>query len=220
MPKNGSLSTSQETGRRPTDVLAEDHRGIRVLLDCLDRILLKAQCCGNLDLTGAQDVLSALETFVEGAHHTKEERILFPLIEERGISRRFSRSALLREDHDSGHLDLRAMKIALAAAGRGYAPAVAVFEENSRHYVDALREHIEKEDRVLFPLSEAALRDQDRQALLEAFARIDFEERGGSADLARAAEAFAVRFGVRSVSDRVGPANLTRPRARMPASLP
>lgn len=180
----------------PVQALVCEHRCIEVLLDCLGRLAREARRCGRLDVLACGDVLAALDLFVEGAHHHKEERWLFPLIEKRGIPARLSRASLMLAEHASGQADLQVMRIALAAVGDGHARALDILLDHAEHYVRDLRGHIENEDRVLLPLADAVLREDDRRDLLEKFAALDADTNSRSAGLARSAEALAQRLGV------------------------
>ncbi|HEX7594658.1 MAG TPA: hypothetical protein VF429_10865, partial [Anaerolineae bacterium] len=49
---------------------------------------------------------------------------------------------------------------------------------NALSYVKLLREHIDKENSVLFPMADSALNDREQSELYDAFERIEAEEMG------------------------------------------
>jgi hemerythrin-like domain-containing protein len=50
--------------------------------------------------------------------------------------------------------------------------------EAVRGYVTLLRQHIQKEDNILFPMADQVLTAQDQKDLAEAFDRVEREEMG------------------------------------------
>ncbi|HEY6103772.1 MAG TPA: hemerythrin domain-containing protein [bacterium] len=83
----------------------------------------------------------------------KEERCLFPALAKAGVPEAGGPVAVMLEEHDRGRALLRVMESG-AAADRARA---------AREYVGLLREHIDKENGVLFPLADAVLDDPARE---------------------------------------------------------
>ena len=53
-----------------------------------------------------------------------------------------------------------------------------VFAEHARSYARLLRQHIGKEDKILYPMAEQVLTAEDDQHLVQAFEAIEREEMG------------------------------------------
>jgi hemerythrin-like domain-containing protein len=161
---------------KPTEILSSEHRVIEQVLDCLERVVNTAEMRNRLDGDDARAALGFLRTFADGCHHAKEERQLFPKMTERGIPRHAGPLAVMLGEHDAGRAHVAAMAAALDGAARGEARALARFVTEARAYVALLREHIAKEDHVLFPMAEACFRAEDRAAVLAAFERVESNE--------------------------------------------
>jgi hemerythrin-like domain-containing protein len=76
-------------------------------------------------------------------------------------------------EHALGRQHLRALAAAAESAASGDRNALGNFAELARGYVYAMRDHIVKEDRHLFPLANRALTADDQPALLRSFAGVN-----------------------------------------------
>lgn len=164
--------------KTPTDVLREEHRIILEALDLLESTADRITGGGSLPDGWWAEVIAWLRAFADRNHHAKEERSLFPAMVKAGVPAEGGPIAVMLEEHTQG----RALVQAMAAAGPAHQPAIA------RQYVRLLRDHIEKENGVLFPLADAVLDDEARQRLEREFQTAEIEQgRDGDPALARAA---------------------------------
>src|SRR5262249_39953017 len=100
-------------------------------------------------------------------------------------------------EHEMGRLYLRSMALVIKRAAQGDLDALRLFAGQARAYVDLLRAHIAKEDQRLFPMANSRLTDQDQQALLDAFADVEHQQRADThAEYLRIADELAERFHV------------------------
>ncbi len=157
----------------PTGILMAEHRVIELVLACLEQMALRARDGGTLD---AADVATALEfarTFADDCHHAKEERQLFPMLESRGLPARAGPTSVMREEHEIGRRHITAMEAVAAMAAEGPGPDRDAFVRHAFDFVTLLREHIEKEDQILFPMAERMLDQAAQSELLAAFAHAE-----------------------------------------------
>jgi hemerythrin-like domain-containing protein len=79
---------------------------------------------------------------------------------------------------------------------------VEAFLEAANGFINLLRQHIHKENQILFPMAEQALTEDDKEKLLEAFARVNNEEIGEAERqrLMQVAASLAERCGVEPVA--------------------
>ena len=149
--------------RYATDVLRDEHC---VILDWIGRLEVAAARLEGGDTLPDErwtELIDWLRTFADDRHHAKEENLLFPAMIRAGIPARGGPVDVMLEDHE----ECRALMAAMAAgppAGRAAA---------ARRYVRLLREHIAKENEVLFPLAEAVLDADAQAALLHEFVQAD-----------------------------------------------
>ena len=188
---------------RPTEILSAEHRVIEQVLDCLEKIGERA-AGGTLDLDSARTALRVLRTFADRCHHGKEEERLFPMLANRGLPTHVGPVAVMLEEHEIGRAEIRKMDTAVADASRGERGAAMTFAEAARSYVELLRDHIAKEDNILFPMAESVLRDEDRAKLLVSFESVEHDDLGPGThqEMLSLANALADKFGVKRASER------------------
>jgi hemerythrin-like domain-containing protein len=161
----------------PTATLRHEHELVCRALAGADALAGSASESGAVDAGAVRDFIEFSRKFTDGCHHTKEERLLFPLMKQRSPQAGPPVAAMLQE-HEGGRLRVRRLEGALDAATADDADAVATVAENLSAYAALLRAHIAKENNVLFPLADRLLSDGDQDELAVAFERVEEEETG------------------------------------------
>ncbi len=162
----------------PTAQLREEHKGIKVMLDILGEVCKRLDAGKDVDPRHLIQIVDFLKVFVDKCHHAKEEELLFPEMEKAGVSRNGGPIGIMLSEHDEGRRNIRRMSEAAAQYERGIRNAADPFVENAHSYIHLLREHIEKEDNILYPLADRRLTEKVRQDLSEGFEKVE-EERIG-----------------------------------------
>ncbi len=158
-----------------------EHRVIEVVLTGLERMAQRAREDGEVDQGRAAKALETLRHFVDKCHHAKEERNLFQLMAERGVPREGGPLEVMLHEHEQGRHYTGTMARVLPGASRGDTEALRVFAEHARSYARLLRQHIGKEDKILYPMAEQVLTAEDDERLVKAFEAIEREEMGEGA---------------------------------------
>jgi len=143
----------------PTEVLREEHRVILRALEALEAAA--ARLAGGRPLPEGwwPEIIAWLRGFADKNHHAKEETALFPAMVKVGVPSDGGPIGVMLDEHERGRALIRAME-----AGGPDARAA-----KAREYVTLLREHIDKENGVLFPLADAVLDDRAQGALTREF---------------------------------------------------
>jgi hemerythrin-like domain-containing protein len=160
---------------KATDVLREEHEVIQQILDCVEVLAERAERSGELDLGSAREALDFLGTFADRCHHGKEEQGLFPLLHRKGLPTHVGPIAVMLAEHEQGRAAIRRMRAAVQAGEQGIVGSAHAFAVAAHAYVALLRQHIDKENGVLFPMADQMLGEPDQHALLGGF---DALERG------------------------------------------
>jgi hemerythrin-like domain-containing protein len=183
---------------RTTEILMEEHRVIERVLACLEKMADDAAATRRIDVASATDAILFLRTFADACHHAKEEQRLFPAMERCGLPGDAGPTAVMRQEHEMGRNHVRAMDSAVTASTKGTAGAVDRFVAESRAFVDLLREHIAKEDQILFPMADKILPASVQDDLLAGFEHAEKHEMGeGTHEKFLAlADRLAARWGV------------------------
>jgi hemerythrin-like domain-containing protein len=161
----------------PTDQLRQEHELVLMVVEAMAREVTFIERTGRVHADRVAQMIDFTRNFTDGNHHTKEEDLLFPLLEERSASAGGTVSVLLSE-HEAARDCIRAIEASLPDAERSEA-ARGVIAENLKLYAYLLPLHIGKEDTVLFPLSERLLNDPEQELLAAEFARIEEESGAG-----------------------------------------
>jgi hemerythrin-like domain-containing protein len=111
--------------------------------------------------------------FADECHHAKEEDVLFPMLKLRGIPEQGGPIGVMLHEHTVGRDCVRRMKEAGAAVPFASADFAAAAEE----YIPLLRQHIFKENNVLFRMAVQVMSDADDSAATSQYQRVE-EERG------------------------------------------
>ena len=149
----------------PTDVLRDEHRVILRALDVLEAAAARLASGRPLPEGWWSEIIWWLRSFADKNHHAKEETSLFPAMVKAGVPSTGGPIDVMLEEHRRGRALVRAME-----AGEPTAQAAA------REYVILLREHIEKENGVLFPLADAVLDEAAQRALQREFETVEAEQ--------------------------------------------
>jgi len=163
---------------KATEILMNEHRGIERMLRALERAADRLEGGDETRLQTFEEGVDFLRNFADRCHHTKEETELFPALERAGVPVEGGPIAVMLADHDQGRQHIRAMAEALEAYKKGDVAARAVLVSNARAYADLLRQHIWKEDNVLFAMADEVLPEPEQQRLVDSFDRIEAEEMG------------------------------------------
>jgi hemerythrin-like domain-containing protein len=182
----------------PTKILSSEHRVIEQVLDCLEAMARGARERGRLDVARAGQALEVLRTFADRCHHGKEEDVLFAWMARRGMPTHVGPLAVMLDEHRAGRAAVARMD---AARGAGEAEAFAAAADE---YVQLLRDHIAKEDGVLFPMAESMLDEAARAQILDAFASFEHEDLGAGVHehMLELADGLAIHFGVPLAAER------------------
>ena len=164
---------------QPIKDLKMEHDAVRMTLRILDKICQQIEKSGEImDLQHLDQLLEFFKVFVDKCHHGKEEELLFPALENVGVSRKGGPIGVLLHEHQQGREHVQAMKAALSQNTKGNRKAVAEFVKTARGYINLLDQHIDKENGVLFPLAEKHLSEQEQEKLWEGFEMIETQKIG------------------------------------------
>lgn len=115
------------------------------------------------------DAVDFIRNYADRFHHAKEEDVLFVELINNGMPEKQSPIEAMHIEHDQGRAFVRAMAEAAERALAGEAGQIPAIAENAAGYIELLREHIDKEDNVLYPLAERILPEEVRASMVAAY---------------------------------------------------
>ena len=163
---------------KPTDILRTEHQVIEQVLNCLEKMSERTLAEKKLDAVSARQVVDFLRTFADRCHHGKEEVHLFPMMESKGVPRQGGPTGVMLMEHDQGRFHIGEMDKAIDAAATGDGVAVKRFVEHAHAYLHLLRDHIYKENNILFNMADQLMSETDQKQLMEQFTHVEHEEMG------------------------------------------
>jgi len=178
-----------------TSILSGEHRVILQVLDVLEQVVLVTLRDRRIPTEHASKILEVLRQFADQCHHAKEENVLFPMLE--AISPGFGPIRVMMGEHVEGRAAIHAMAVAVATRDApGFATAAG-------SYVDLLRNHISKEDNILFRFADQMLSPDQHEAILESYRRLEHDDIGDGTHerLLGIADTLAGVYGIPRASD-------------------
>jgi hemerythrin-like domain-containing protein len=163
---------------RATDILKAEHEVILSVLDCLEKLADDVRGGGALDLLSAREVLDFLGTFADKCHHGKEEGALFPMLGTKGLPTQVGPVAVMLAEHELGRAEIAGMRAEIAGPATVSAERALRFAVHANTYVDLLRDHIAKENNVLFPMADGMLAAAEQEQLLREFGKVETHDLG------------------------------------------
>lgn len=163
---------------KPTEILSDEHRVIERVLDALQRLTAVPV---NPSLEQWRKALEFFRHFADQCHHFKEEKVLFPALEEHGIPREGGPIGMMLTEHEEGRGHVRSMIDAVEQVAQGNGAASTTLMDHARAYVTLLREHIQKEDDILFRMADEVIPEDEQRRILKDFENHEAEEMGAGA---------------------------------------
>ena len=156
----------------PTEILTDEHRLILEVLDCLEAAASRLDDGDAIDPAFFLEAAEFASGFADRCHHAKEEDILFVAMTARDMPQDSGPVAVMLHEHEEGRRYTAAFRSAAERLQAGDAGAAADIVRNVFDYVELLREHIHKEDNVLFPMAEQVVPEDEMRAVAEEFRKV------------------------------------------------
>jgi hemerythrin-like domain-containing protein len=163
---------------KATDILMEEHRVIERVLTSLETAAEKLSSGQPVPADFFLRAADFIKGFADGCHHKKEEGVLFVALVANGMSKEAGPVAIMLAEHEQGRRFTRAMREAAERWQAGDRASIPQVTQNALGYSALLRQHIQKEDRILFPMAERVIPLDQQAQVAEAFDRIEREETG------------------------------------------
>jgi hemerythrin-like domain-containing protein len=161
-----------------TKILMEEHRLILHLLAAMELQAGRLKTGAAVRTGFFLDAVDFVRNFADGCHHRKEEGALFPALVKAGLTKDSGPIAVMLAEHEQGREFNRGMEKAARAMEGGDPGARNDLAQNALGYVALLRQHIRKEDTVLFPTADRLISPAVQAELAGEFGRIEREETG------------------------------------------
>ncbi len=161
-----------------TEILRHEHEAVLKMLAATQTVAQRLEQGEKVPPQRLDDLLEFFRVFTDQCHHGKEEDLLFPLLESKGLPRQGGPVGVMLGEHEQGRALIRAMAESAQAYAAGTDGSAALWAQAARGYVRLLEAHIDKENNVLFRIAEQMLSAQEQQQLAERFEKLEVEKMG------------------------------------------
>jgi hemerythrin-like domain-containing protein len=151
---------STPLNKNPTDILREEHDKVLGVLDKLEKDL------EDKDVKTSEDDIRRLEEEFDKHSLNKEEKVLFPKIE-KFIPREGGPTGMMIMEHQDVVESIKNFKEAIKKGN------FEELNESGSHIINLLRQHIDKENNILFMMANMHLDETQKKSILEKFEEID-----------------------------------------------
>lgn len=148
---------------KATQDLRNEHDAILFVLQILDKMMQSKEQSKETMLQYYGELVYFLQIFADKCHHGKEELYLFQEMVRQGIASEGGPIGVMLEEHARGREYIAHMSHALSIKD------LTAFHDAAVKYRDLLRQHIDKENGILFRMADRIIEEQDQNALFEQF---------------------------------------------------
>lgn len=152
-----------------TQALVHEHTLILRMLAVLERNAILTAEGEYTNYRFYEEAVDFIRSYADRFHHAKEEDVLFEALVRNGMPRENSPVAAMLMEHDRGRAYVKAMEEAARAAAGGDATRNRDIADNALGYLTMLREHIDKEDNILYPLAERVIPPEMRDGIIAGY---------------------------------------------------
>ena len=163
-----------------TKSLIEEHKLIKQLIDILENFANQLEKGEDVKPSIFEQSTDFIRNFADKFHHAKEEDILFKELVKKGMPEKGSPVEAMLIEHDQGREFVRGIINATKDLKTGNKKAAKEIIQNARGYIGLLREHIDKEDNILYPLAERIFTNEEKDKQIHKF-KIAELKKGGKA---------------------------------------
>lgn len=152
-----------------TKILVDEHENILKLADALEKKARDLELGKEIDKVFFERAIDFIRNYADRFHHAKEEDILFKEMCKGSGQENLHCNPVeqMLYEHDLGRNFVKGME---ESVNKKDAKKVA---ENARGYVSLIREHIFKENNILYPMADGVLNEKVEESMLKKFKDAD-----------------------------------------------
>ena len=150
-----------------TEILSLEHENILKFIDALLKKCEVMEKKKEIDSDFFEKAIDFIRNYADKFHHAKEEDILFKELCKDTVEMHCNPVEQMLYEHDLGRNFVKGIEEGLKKNDMGK------IIKNSKGYADLLREHIYKEDNILYPMAEQSLGKAIKTKMLKEFERIE-----------------------------------------------
>ncbi|MEK6936245.1 MAG: hemerythrin domain-containing protein [Nanoarchaeota archaeon] len=158
---------------KTSKILTEEHKNILKVIENLENEADILERGKEINKKFFSDAIDFIRNYADKFHHAKEEDILFKEFDkaaEEGCAHCNPTKQMLSE-HDEGRKFVKGIEQGVKENNKNKVI------ENARGYCMLLKEHIYKEDNILYPMADESLNEKVKNDMLKKFEKVERERR-------------------------------------------
>ena len=163
---------------RATEILMAEHRIIESALHALEDAARRLHKGADVPSNFFLDAAEFIRGYADGVHHYKEEGVLFKAMVARGFSEEHGPVGVMLSEHAQARHYTQELHAAALRLNAGDTNARSSVVDNALAYVQLLRQHIQKEDRILYVMAEQVIPPDEQDQMEADFAAVESEKYG------------------------------------------
>lgn len=171
--------TQHDANDLPSTVLRQEHQTILRVIAVLETLVHGDQTSQTFPADTLRQCVTFFQLFADACHHAKEEDLLFPALESCGILKEGGPIGVMLYEHTVARSLVKQMDQALTDFDTQPDQSVDRFKEAALNYIGLLRQHINKEDGILFNMADRVITGQDQRTLCDQFCQVGCQSFGG-----------------------------------------
>lgn len=183
---------------KPIEKLVDEHKNILRGLALLEAGSGRLESGEKISPQFFRKMIDFVRNYADKYHHAKEEDILFIGMGKAGFPQEQGPIAVMLAEHDQGRRFIADLENANEQYAEGEESFREAIIENARDYIYLLRQHINKEDNVLYPMARNVLGQNGIEAMTREFERVEREKAGTEEKYLKILAELENEMGVRS----------------------
>lgn len=159
------INLQEDSMKYASEDLISEHDGILFGLKILEKMIQQLQESKKVEKDDFLEMINFLKLFADKCHHGKEEGLLFPAMEKVGIKNQNGPIGQMLIEHTEGRKYISQMSEAIKENSINENDLIIA----ATNYIKLLRQHIEKENAILFPMGDKKIPANTQAGLLSAF---------------------------------------------------
>ncbi len=157
-----------------TNKLIKEHRLILKYIDLLLNYLeqLSKEESNDKRLEQLKNFVDFIQNYADKYHHAKEENILFKYMEEPGVLTHCNPLPVMMNDHQEGRNYVKHLLFAIKNNDKKIAVS------NAYAWANLLRDHIGKEDNILYVMAEEGLTQNQKECIAKEYEKVEVAMNG------------------------------------------
>src|SRR3989338_11268692 len=148
-------------------MLSEEHKNILELIGILEKECESIKNGKEVDKEFFKEVIDFIRNYADRFHHAKEEDILFREFCKKESELHCNPVEQMLYEHDLGRKFVKELEEGIKENNK------EKISENALGYANLLKEHIFKEDDILYPMAEEDLDEKTKGAIIKKFRDIE-----------------------------------------------